>query len=86
MNKQKQSQAQTTTLFANIRKAADALHDSGLPEEVLDLESLNAIREQLKLDDTKEAAVISIIASRATRRWWISTTSHGTSHALNSMP
>ncbi len=52
------------SLFDTIRKAASELRASGLTDEALSLEELDAVRASLKLDDNKEAAVIVIFATQ----------------------
>ena len=62
MKTETQKTTPTTSLFDHIRKAAAELRGSGIDEETLNLETLDTIKQELKLDNRKEAMVITIFA------------------------
>jgi len=62
MKTETQKTTPTTSLFDHIRKAAAELRGSGIAEETLNLETLDTIKQELKLDNRKEAMVITIFA------------------------
>ena len=62
METETQKTTPTTSLFDHIRKAAAELRGSGIDEETLNLETLDTIKRELKLDNRKEAMVITIFA------------------------
>lgn len=62
METETQKTTPTTSLFDHIRKAAAELRGSGIDEETLNLETLDTIKQELKLDNRKEAMVITIFA------------------------
>ena len=62
METETQKTTPTTSLFDHIRKAAEELRGSGIDEETLNLETLDTIKRELKLDNRKEAMIITIFA------------------------